>query len=132
MIFTLFNPVEFSDRQAAEIPTSALAYLGDAIYELHVRMYYLYPPKSANIYHQLVVSKVRAEHQARQLEMLDLTEIESDVVRRGRNAAGSASRSIDPSVYQKATGFEALIGYLYLTDRDRLQEILQQTDPEIP
>jgi ribonuclease-3 family protein len=114
----------------AEIPVASLAYLGDAVYELHVRLKHLQPPRSPNAYHRLVVSDVRAESQARQLDRIELTDSESDLVRRGRNAAGSASRQIDPHIYQKATGFEALIGYLYLSDRDRLAWILQQTDNE--
>ena len=110
----------------AEIPASALAYIGDAVYEMQVRLHYLLPPRTAKQYLQLVVSQVRAEQQARLLEKLDLTDFESDLVRRGRNAAGSAPRKIDPSIYQSATGFEALIGYLYLTDRDRLDQIFIQ------
>ncbi len=119
----------------AEVSTAALAYIGDAVYELHIRMYYLKPPQTANNYHQLVVAKVRAENQAKQLDRLInlaiLSEPESELVKRGRNAAGSASRHVDPVIYQKATGFEALIGYLYLTDRDRLHQIFQQIDHEI-
>jgi ribonuclease III family protein len=124
-----------STTQVAEISTPALAYLGDAVYELHIRMCYLKPPRSASIYHQLVVAKVRAENQAKQLDQLIhqliLSESESALVKRGRNAAGSSSRNVDPVIYQKATGFEALIGYLYLTDRDRLHQIFQIIDHEI-
>jgi ribonuclease-3 family protein len=111
----------------AEIPVASLAYLGDAVYELHIRLKYLQPPRTANSYHKLVVSHVRAESQAQQLDSLELTADECDLVRRGRNAAGSASRHLDPDIYQKATGFEALVGYLYLTNPDRLAQILQQT-----
>ena len=95
----------------AEIPISALAYIGDAIYETQMRLHYLLPPRTAKQYHQLVVSQVRAEQQAQLLEKIDLTEFESDLVRRGRNAAGSAPRKVNPHIYQKATGFEALIGF---------------------
>lgn len=110
----------------AEISVSALAYIGDAVYEMQMRLYYLLPPRSAKQYHQLVVSQVRAEQQAKLLEKLDLTDFESDLVRRGRNAAGSTSRKVDPNIYQKATGFEALIGYLYLTNQERLDQIFIQ------
>ncbi len=110
----------------AEIPVSALAYIGDAVYEMQMRLHYLLPPRTPKQYHQIVVSQVRAEQQARLLEKLDLTDIESDLVRRGRNAASSPPRKVDPHIYQKATGFEALIGYLYLTDRDRLDQIFIQ------
>ena len=71
----------------AEIPVSALAYIGDAVYEMQIRLHYLLPPRTPKQYHQLVVSQVRAEQQAKLLEKLDLTAIESDLVRRGRNAA---------------------------------------------
>ncbi len=110
----------------AEIPVSALAYIGDAVYEMQIRLHYLLPPRTPKQYHQLVVSQVRAEQQAKLLEKLDLTAIESDLVRRGRNAASSAPRKVDPHIYQNATGFEAVIGYLYLTDRDRLDQIFIQ------
>jgi ribonuclease III family protein len=110
----------------AEIPVSALAYLGDAVFELHVRLQYIQPPRNPKEYHQLVVDRVRAESQAQFLEGLDLTPTESDLVRRGRNAAGSASRKLDPNIYQKATGFEVLIGYLYLTDPQRLEAVLSR------
>lgn len=122
---SLFNPK--IDR-VQEIPIASLAYLGDAIYELFIRLRYLQPPQNPHMYHQLVVAMVRAESQANQLDRLELTDAESDIVRRGRNAAGAASRSLDPAIYQKATGFEALIGYLYLTDPDRLDRILSQTN----
>ncbi|PZO36876.1 MAG: Mini-ribonuclease 3 [Pseudanabaena frigida] len=110
----------------AEIPPSALAYIGDAVYEMQMRLHYLLPQRTAKQYHLLVVSQVRAEQQAKLLEKLDLTDFEYDLVRRGRNAAGSAPRKVNPNIYQSATGFEALIGYLYLTDRDRLDQIFTQ------
>lgn len=122
-------------NRIGEVSTAALAYIGDAVYELHIRMCYLKPPRTANDYHKLVVARVRAENQAIQLdlliEQLTLTDSESELVKRGRNAAGSASRHVDPVIYQKATGFEALIGYLYLTDRDRLHQVFQKIDHEI-
>jgi ribonuclease-3 family protein len=117
------NPVF---NNIADIPMSALAYIGDAVYEMQMRLHFLLPPRTAKQYHQLVVSQVRAEQQANLLDKLDLTDFEFDLVRRGRNAAGSIPRKVDPKIYQKATGFEALIGYLYLTDRDRLDQIFIQ------
>jgi ribonuclease III family protein len=118
----------------AAIPVTALAYLGDAIYELHVRQLYLQPARKINAYHQLVVAKVRAESQAKSLQRLIdnqiLTAAEQDLIRRGRNSAGYATRAIDPEIYQMATGFEVLLAFLYLSDSDRFQFILQHTDHE--
>ncbi|MEB3294707.1 MAG: ribonuclease III domain-containing protein [Synechococcales bacterium] len=105
---------------------SALAYLGDAIYELHVRQALLLPPKRIETYHRQVVSQVRAETQACHLQVLlpNLTETELEWVRRGRNAASSRSRRADPEIYQQASGLETLIGYLYLTNPERLLQLL--------
>jgi ribonuclease-3 family protein len=109
-----------------ELSPSALAYLGDAVYELYVRSQYLLPPKRARVYHQQVVAQVRAEAQSNHLQLLlpQLTPLELEVLRRGRNATSGYPRRLDPEIYQQATSFETLIGYLYLTDCDRLQQLL--------
>jgi ribonuclease-3 family protein len=93
---------------------------------MQIRLHYLIPPRTAKHYHQLVVNQVRAEQQANLLDKLDLTDFENDLVRRGRNATGSIPRKMNPEIYQKATGLEVLIGYLYLTNHDRLDEIFNQ------
>jgi ribonuclease-3 family protein len=105
----------------------ALAFLGDAVYELVIRQQYLFPPKRVQDYHQQVVAQVRAEQQAHYLDQLlpNLTTTEQEIVRRGRNATPK-SRRADPRIYQKATALETLIGYLYLTDLDRLEILFDQ------
>nr|WP_216086765.1 ribonuclease III domain-containing protein [Halothece sp. PCC 7418] len=109
-----------------QISPAGLAYIGDAVYELYVRLYYLLPQKNISDYHQLVVSEVRAENQAQQLEALlpNLTESELQIVKRGRNAATKRPRRLSAKIYQQATSLETLIGYLFLRDRDRLQSLL--------
>ena len=106
---------------------SALAYIGDAVYELYIRRHYLYPPQRIQAYHRRVVEQVRAEAQAKQLQLLapHLTTEEADIVRRGRNSASNAPKRLSPEIYRQATGFEALVGYLHLTQPDRLQALLQ-------
>ncbi len=76
-------------------------------------------------YHQCVVEQVRAESQAALLEAIAplLTDAELTVARRGRNSVTKAPKRLNHSIYRQATGFEALIGYLYLTDTERLTEI---------
>lgn len=103
----------------------ALAYLGDAVFELYVRSQYLFPPSRIRDYHRRVVGQVRAERQAQILEHLlpQLTEQEKEWVRRGRNAAAS-HRRVSPELYQAASGLETLIGYLYLADPPRLDCLL--------
>jgi ribonuclease III family protein len=109
-----------------QLSPAALAYLGDAVYELFVRTNFLLPPKRARVYHQQVVAQVRAEAQSSHLQLIlpHLTTAELDTIRRGRNAASGRPRRLDPEVYQQATSFETLIGYLYITNPPRLWELL--------
>jgi ribonuclease-3 family protein len=111
---------------------AALAYLGDAVYELYIRCYYLLPQSRIRTYHERVVAQVRAETQARHLDELlpHLTDAERDMVRRGRNATDKRPKRLKgtTSTYQAATGLETLVGYLYLTQPDRLTELLARLD----
>lgn len=127
-----FHNLEKSARivEVQRLSPSALAYIGDVVYELYMRMFYLLPPRKLGDYHRLVVAKVCAEAQAMHLQMLfsHLTEGEMDIIRRGRNAASArhGSKRANPEIYQKASSLETLIGYLYLTDLERLTELLQK------
>jgi ribonuclease III family protein len=118
-------PIDPHDR-VTQLSPAALAYLGDAVYELYARTQYLYPPKRSQVYHQQVVERVRAESQSSYLQLLvpHLTPTEIDIVRRGRNASSGKPRRLNPEVYQQATSLETLVGYLYLTDLERLQYLL--------
>lgn len=109
-----------------QLSPAALAYLGDAVYELYMRTYYLLPARRIANYHELVVKQVRAEAQAAHLADLwhTLNEKELEIVRRGRNAANGGRRGLDKSIYQQATSLETLLGYLYINNPDRLQELL--------
>ena len=124
------SPKKLSALEIKQLNPAALAYLGDAVYELHVRATYLLPPKRQQIYHQQVVAQVRAETQARHLQSLQphLTDSELEIIRRGRNAAFRRPKRVSLAIYQQATGLEALIGYLYLSDPDRLTELLARLD----
>lgn len=57
-----------------------------------------------------------------------LTEFESDLVRRGRNRAGRGPRGGDPAAYGKATGFETMVGWLYLHNPTRLAQLLDRLE----
>lgn len=127
-------PVVCSDvnyaSQIAQLSPASLAYIGDAVYELYVRTRYLLPPKRIANYHNRVVAKVRAESQAACLCLLEpyLSDSEREILRRGRNAATGKPRRLSPKVYQQATSLETLIGYLYLHNPQRLNELLEQLD----
>lgn len=109
-----------------QISPASLAYLGDAVYELYIRTCCLLPPKRVKDYHHQVVAQVRAESQAASLQILEphLSAPELEILRRGRNAATANSRRLDPKIYQQATSLETLIGYLYLTNPQRLTQLL--------
>lgn len=111
--------------QIERLSPAALAYLGDAVYELYIRTYFLLPPRRISDYHDRVVARVRAESQAKQLRLIftHLTELEKEIVRKGRNAVNRKPQRLDAEIYQQATGWETLIGYLYLTDIERLHEL---------
>lgn len=119
---------QISQTQLQQISPTALAYLGDVVYELYIRTFYLLPPQRPETYHRLVVTQVRAETQAMYLEKLSpyLFDTELEIVRRGRNAATGRPKRVDPKIYQQATSLETLIGYLYLTDLGRLAELFQK------
>lgn len=107
-----------------------LAYIGDAVYDLIVRTVVVERGnKAANLLHRDTVKYVNAGTQARIIEGLQeqLTPEELAVYKRGRNAKSNTSaKNASITDYRKATGFEALIGYLYLADDfDRILELVQ-------
>ncbi|MEG4293384.1 ribonuclease III domain-containing protein [Microcoleus sp. C2C3] len=120
------HPARATPAEIERISPAAWAYLGDAVYELYIRSWYLMPPRRLQAYHELVVGQVRAETQARHLRSISpyLNSTELAIVKRGRNAAANRSKRADPEIYQQASSLETLIGYLYLTDPERLTEIL--------
>ncbi len=103
-----------------------LAWLGDSVWELHQRLQLCRKPARPADLHQSVVNKVSAPSQAKALLCLKphLTDIEINLVRRGRNSAGRGPRQGDASTYGKATGFETMIGWLFLNNPKRLAELL--------
>lgn len=117
-----------ADRPLRSLSPLALAYIGDAVYELFVRSRLLIPPRQIRTFHRQVVDQVRAEQQALYLEHLrpHLSDIELDVLRRARNAASGRKTRASRREYQQATAFEALLGYLYLSDPQRLMAVLAQ------
>lgn len=115
-----------------DINTTALAFMGDAVYELFVRQRVLETgQRNADMLHRLSVSYVRAEAQAAAVKSLMedfLSEEETALVKRARNIKSiSKSRSAGPVAYKLATAFEALLGYLYLDgQQERLEQVVEE------
>ena len=112
-----------------------LAYIGDGIYELVIRSVVVERAnRSANDLHKKTTRYVKAPAQSAMIEALlpELTEEEEAVYRRGRNAKSyTTAKNASVADYRRATGFEALMGYLYLKeDYSRIVELVRKGIPE--
>lgn len=122
------------EKNIAEINTMSpltWAYIGDSIYEVFIRMNLVNTTKlKPHKLHIESIKYVKAKAQAEILIQLenDLTDKEKEIVKRGRNAENHhLPKNATVQEYMYSTGFEALIGYLYLTKQDdRLKEILEK------
>jgi len=110
-----------------QLPISSLAYIGDGVMNLHFRLRFLNLYKPSEI-EKVVRRFVSKEGQARALDALwkKLSDDERNVAKRGMNSRSATRHGNDP-LYRKSTGLEALIGYLYVTGRERrLREIFDE------
>ena len=108
-----------------------LAYLGDSVLDLMVKEHFVRKAnQQVQKYHKEVTSVVSAVHQAEFIESIeaDLTEEETGIYHRGRNASvHTKAKNASMAEYKKATGLEAVLGYLYLKEeRSRLNEIVKR------
>lgn len=113
-----------------------LAYIGDAVFSLYVRMRLLPVSSHVQVLHDLASRMVSAVMQAKAMDDLEetgtLTEEEAQIARRGRNTKSTVPKSASVREYRQGTAFEALMGYLYLTDRkERLQELMDRSFEQI-
>ena len=121
--------MKLKEVEAREYSPLALAYLGDAVYELAIRTFVMnHGNTQVNKMHKKTAGLVKAEAQANFYKVLEeeLTEEEKAVYRRGRNAKSvTMAKHATMKDYRMATGFEALMGYLYLTEQmERMAELL--------
>ena len=131
MSFTesLDQAFRLSDKDWNMYSPLTLAYIGDAAYDLVIRSIAV---KTSNCQpqklHQRVTARVSAKAQARMIEALlpVLTEEEAAIYRRGRNSRPyTKAKNASRMEYQEATGFEAVIGYLYLNSAfERMNELI--------
>ena len=112
----------------------ALAFLGDAIHTTYVRREVLKGEKEKlNTYHTRAKNFCNASAQAKALEALEsttsLSEKEIEIIRKTRNTHNKhGAKNFDEETYKKATSFEALLGFLFLSgNQKRLEEILKKS-----
>ena len=119
-----------TDKKPTQFSPLALAYIGDGVYELYVRTKVIEEHENlpAGKLHKVTVQYVKAAAQARSLDALMpiLTEDETAVFKRGRNTKlNTVAKNASLTDYRKATGFEAVIGFLYISgENDRLNELM--------
>ncbi|MBT1247898.1 MULTISPECIES: ribonuclease III domain-containing protein [unclassified Thermosipho (in: thermotogales)] len=109
-----------------ELSTDVLAYIGDAVFNLYVKLHY-FKKTSVKKLHKNTQSIVNRNYQSLLLDKIlpHLSEEEISYVKRGINSKGAGKYGNDPA-YRKSTGFEVLIGFLYLKDEERLYKLLSE------
>lgn len=123
---------KISIDEAKRLNPLVLAFVGDAVYELIVRTFLMSENTelSAHKLHIKAISFVKAQAQSEAIKgiMDELTEEEASIYKRGRNTkSATVPKNADVQEYRTATGFEALIGFLYITGQnERLSELLRK------
>ena len=112
----------------------ALAFMGDTVWDLLVRQRLLLSQSQVNALHKQAIKQVNAGAQAEAASRVEahLSEAEGDIFRRGCNAHArhNTPKNQDPYAYSRATGLEALFGYLYLTGQE--ERIAELFDIAVP
>ena len=116
-----------------EIGVIKLAWLGDSVWELHQRLRYVHFPLKSKELHLSVVNEVKAKSQSESLDQIEhlLNSNEIDIIRRARNKTKRNPKSSDPTIYSRATGFETLIGWLFLKDPQRLATLFEYLEIKV-
>ena len=124
------SPAKYKDIPVERLPALVLAYIGDAYFTLYVRTRLLsYEQNKVRVLHNFDAKIVSAVMQSKAIKAMEaeLLPEEADIVRRGRNGKSTVPKSASIAEYRAATGFEALIGYLYLQKQQtRLSEIVDK------
>lgn len=112
------------------LPLRVLATLGDAVCSLIERERAIASSHSAKQMHEQSKKRVNAHAQSELLDKLmqSLNEKELDIVRRASNLKANNYRKAGQITSRKSTAYEALLGYLYLTDFSRLKELIEQSE----
>ncbi len=112
----------FPEKEVIQMNALRVAYIGDAVWEMVVREHLIMKGLNVHHMHSECIRLVNAGAQASFIQSLlpDLTETETELVRRGRNAHARhpAPKNQQPEDYSMSTAFEVLIGFLYLTGND--------------
>lgn len=116
-----------------EINLRNYAYLGDALWELFIREKTILQTNNAKKLHQITTANVKTEFQCELLHFLEdyLTDEEKEITRRARNLPIPIARRNIQTQYRQATAFETIIGWWYLHNKNRYNEILKLTETKL-
>jgi ribonuclease-3 family protein len=108
-----------------EIILRNYAHIGDAVWEVFVRTYTINKTSNSKHLHEITTARVNAKFQKDMLQLImpELTEEEKEIARRGRNLPIPVGRRSIQNDYRQATAFEVLIGYWYINNKERLEQI---------
>lgn len=134
IIDILCEKFNLGSREIATYSPLTLAYIGDAIYELVIRTIIVSRGNAqVNKLHHKSSNLVKAETQAKMIRYLveneELEDDEMSIYKRGRNAKSyTSAKNASIGDYRTATGFEALMGYLYMTGKtERMNELIKKS-----
>ncbi len=127
---TAFLP-NVTEKEAGNYSPLVLAFLGDSVYETAVRTMLINEgQKPVNVLNHIKTGYVKAHAQSEMMEVIlpELTPEEESIYRRGRNAkSATMAKNASMADYRRATGFEALMGYLYLAGRqERMYALMEK------
>ncbi len=127
------NRLEETDFPVNTVNPINLAFMGDCVYEVHIREYIVrkFPTLKINEIHRKAVAFAKAKSQANVIQTLResgvLTQEEWCWVKKGRNQHSMAPKNASVADYKYATGFETLLGYLYLVGKkDRITVLIEE------
>lgn len=108
-----------------ELNIKNYAHIGDAVYEVFIREHTIMMTSNLSKLHKYTVGFVNAQFQTELLEKLTphLTDAELELARRARNIPTSSARRINKALHSSATSLEVLIGYNYIHNKARFQEL---------
>ncbi len=124
--------MDLDDINITDYSPLTLAYIGDGIYEIVIRTVIVDEAnRQVNKIHKAASNLVKAGTQAKMIHYImdDLTDEELTIYKRGRNAkAVTRAKNASMSEYRTATGFEALMGWLYLTGQsERMMKLIKKS-----
>lgn len=131
------NVLALKESDPKQLSPLVLAYIGDSIYDLVIKTYILDSRGNmpVNKMNRITSSLVKAETQSKMVGFIEpmLTEAEDGIYKRGRNAKSyTSAKNATIGDYRRATGFEALMGYLYLSGQyERMAELIREALKEI-